>query len=188
MKILSLAIASTIALMAVAVPGLNSTPAVATPTDGTKISWVATKHPVLRVTLSPELTKTGERLLNLDLVVNGQVKQRLQAVSGKADVQNFRLGQASRANSREPLPQGIYTIGQIDQAGGLPQAMGDTFIPLSPQFSTGRSGLGIHRDADRPVGPGTIGCLALLNQRDIATVASFVTTYNVRTLIVDYGL
>ncbi|HEY9616700.1 MAG TPA: hypothetical protein V6C64_07665, partial [Microcoleaceae cyanobacterium] len=99
-----------------------------------------------------------------------------------------RLGQASKANSREPLPQGIYTLGQIDRASGLPLAMGDTFIPLAPQFSSNRSGLGIHRDADRSVGPGTIGCLALLTQQDIDTVASFVTTYNVQTLIVDYGL
>lgn len=188
MKILSLAIASTIALIAAAIPSLNPTPAAANPADGTKISWVATKQPLLRVTLSPRLTETGERLLNLDLVVNGQVQQRLQAVSGKADVQNFRLGQVSRANSREPLPQGIYVLGQVDRAGGLPQAMGDTFIPLAPQFSTGRSGLGIHRDADRPVGPGTIGCLALLTQDDIDTVASFVSAYHVRTLIVDYGL
>lgn len=188
MKLPSLAIASTIALLAVAVPTFNPAPAAANPAAGTKISWVATKHPLLRVTLSPEQTETGERLLNLDLVVNGQVKQRLQAVSGKADVQNFRIGQFSRANSREPLPQGIYALGQVDRAGGLPRAMGDTFIPLAPQFSTGRSGLGIHQDADRPVGPGTIGCLALLTQADIDTVARFVSAYNVRTLIVDYGL
>ncbi|MGI0485611.1 hypothetical protein ACN4EK_09265 [Pantanalinema rosaneae CENA516] len=188
MKTLSLAIAATIALMAAAVSTLNPDPAAAMPLEDTRISWVATKHPVLRVTLSSDLTETGERLLNLDLVVNGQVKQRLQAVSGKADVQHFRLGQASRANSREPLPQGMYTIGQVDRAGGLPQAMGDTFIPLAPQFATGRSGLGIHLDADRPIGPGTIGCLALLTQADIDTVARFVSGYNVRTLIVDYGL
>lgn len=163
--------------------------------QATKQAWVAPKNivseaAVLRLTPTKQKTATGERLLNLDLIINGKVVQQIQAVSGKPDVQNFRLGQNSKAGSREPLPQGIYRIGTVDRGAGLPFAMGDTFIPVTPLFATARSGIGIHRDADRhlPGGAGTIGCLGILNQQGIRDVAHFVTTYRPKTLIVDYGL
>ncbi len=68
--------------------------------------------------------------------------------------------------------------------------MGDIFIPVTPLFATARSGIGIHRDADRHIqgGSGTIGCLGILSTKDVETVAKFVTTYRVKTLVVDYGL
>ncbi len=156
----------------------------------TKLSWVQPQAASLRVTLSSKFTETGERILNVDLVSEGQVLERFQAVSGKPRKQAFRVGSESKAGSREPLPQGIYAIGQVDRGTGLPFAMGKTFIPVTPQFSTSRSGIGIHRDADRmiPGGSGTIGCLGLLNQTEIETLADFVSSHNVKTLIVDYGL
>ncbi|MBM0742005.1 hypothetical protein JOY44_10265 [Phormidium sp. CLA17] len=159
-------------------------------TTHTKLSWVQPQAASLHVTLSSKFTNTGERILNVDLVREGEVVKRLQAVSGKPQKQAFRVGSESRSGSREPLPQGIYAIGQIDRGVGLPLAMGNTFIPVTPQFSTSRSGIGIHRDADRmiPGGSGTIGCLGLLNQTGIETVAEFISIYNVKTLIVDYGL
>ncbi len=156
----------------------------------TKLSWVPPQVAALRVTLSSKFTETGERILNVDLVRDGEVLERFQAVSGKPQKQAFRVGNASKAGSREPLPQGLYAIGQVDRGAGLPFAMGKTFIPVTPQFSTSRSGIGIHRDADRmiPGGSGTIGCLGLLNQTEIETLADFVSSHNVKTLIVDYGL
>ena len=156
----------------------------------TKLSWVQPQAASLRVTLSSKFTETGERILNVDLVSEGQVLERFQAVSGKPRKQAFRVGSESKAGSREPLPQGLYAIGQVDRGTGLPFAMGKTFIPVTPQFSTSRSGIGIHRDADRMIsgGSGTIGCLGLLNQTEIETLADFVSSHNVKTLIVDYGL
>jgi len=154
-----------------------------------KLSYVMPKETVLRLTLSPRFTATGERILTLALVRNGQVLHTLQAVSGKADVQYFRTGQQSRSGSREPLPQGVYRVGSVDRSGGLPAAMGDTFIPLTPLFATNRNGIGIHHDADRAIGgAGTIGCLGLLEKRSVQTVAQFVSQYQVKKLIVDYGL
>ena len=165
-------------------------PAIAQISTNTKLSWVTPKDANLRLTLTPKFTSTGERILNLELRLNGKAIERVQAVSGKPDVQHFRTGQNSKAGSREPLPQGVYRVGSVDRNGGLPYAMGDTFIPVVPLFATSRSGIGIHRDADRHVqgGSGTIGCLGILSANDVERVASFVTTYRVRTLIVDYGL
>lgn len=144
----------------------------------------------LEVTLTPDRTEAGERLLNVDLVLDGQVIQRLQAISGKPDVQYFRTGRESIAGSREPLPQGIYTIGAVDQGPDLPLSLGPIFIEIFPQFATQRSALGIHLDGDRAFqqGAGTLGCLGLLSQQDIDTVTNFVTTYHPRRLVVDYGL
>lgn len=162
---------------------------VATHAPAPKLSYVMPKETALRLTPSPRFTKTGERILTLTLIRNGQVIQELPAVSGKADVQYFRTGSQSRSGSREPLPQGVYRVGGVDRAGGLPAAMGDTFIPLTPLFATNRTGIGIHHDADRATGgAGTIGCLGLLEKRGIQTVADFVSQYQVSKLIVDYGL
>lgn len=155
----------------------------------TKVSYVMPKETLLRLTLSPNFTSTGERILSLALIRDGKVIKQIQAVSGKADVQYFRLGPASKAGSREPLPQGVYRVGAVDRGTGLPAAMGTTFIPVTPLFSTNRSGIGIHHDADRNVGgAGTIGCLGILDKNSTNTVADFVTTHRVTKLVVDYGL
>lgn len=187
------AIASLLAI----ITGSLGLPAVAEtqphPTPQNQISWVAPKSAKLatmRLSLTNQFTATGERILNLEMVVDGTVLDRVQAVSGKPSVQNFRLGRDSRSGSREPLPQGVYQVGAVDRNGGLPYAMGDTFIPLTPMFATARSGIGIHRDSDRHIkgGSGTIGCLGVLTQESINKVADFVNTYPVKTLTVDYGL
>ncbi len=163
-----------------------------------QVGWVAPKTPApaapktatMRLTLTNQFTSTGERILNLELLLDGKVSDRVQAVSGKSPVQQFRTGRDSRSGSREPLPEGVYSVGAVDRAGGLPRAMGDTFIPLTPQFATARDGIGIHWDADRhvPGGAGTIGCLGVLRRDHLNRVAEFVATYRVRTLTVDYGL
>lgn len=160
------------------------------PAPNQRLSWVAPQTASLRLSLTNQFTATGERLLQLELIVDGTVIDRVQAVSGKPTVQRFRLGPDSRAGSREPLPQGTYRVGAVDRNGGLPYAMGDTFIPLTPLFATARSGIGIHRDSDRhlPGGSGTIGCLGVLTQAGIDRVADFVKSYPVTTLTVDYEL
>lgn len=145
---------------------------------------------MLYVTPSAETTPLGERILNLDLLVDGKVMQRLPAISGRPKLQALRIGRDSKRGSEEPLPQGTYRVGAVDRGPGLAKAIGNTFIPILPMFFTTRKYLGIHRDADRAEkdGAGTLGCLALLNQQDIDTVAEFVTTHRVNTLVVDYGL
>ena len=193
MKRKSVAIATGLALLTTIVaiaPTTAQTTKDVTIGNQPKVSWVAPKEATMRLTPTNKYTPTGERILHLDLLIDDQLIERVQAVSGKPGVQNFRLGQDSRAGSREPLPQGIYRVGKVDRNGGLPYAMGDTFIPLTPLFATSRSGIGIHRDSDRhiPGGSGTIGCLGVLNQAGINVIAEFVMTYRVQVLIVDYGL
>lgn len=146
--------------------------------------------PMIYVTPSAEATALGERILNVDLMLDGQMIQRLQAISGKPDAQVFRVGRDSRRGSAEPLPQGTYAIGVVDRGAGLSAAIGNTFIPITPLFQTSRRYLGIHRDADRNQkgGEGTLGCIGLLSQQDIDTIANFVTLHRASTLVVDYSL
>lgn len=146
--------------------------------------------PMIYVTPSSETTALGERILNVDLMLDGQMVQRLQAISGKPDAQIFRVGRDSRSGSAEPLPQGTYVIGAVDRGAGLSQAIGNTFIPITPLFQTSRRYLGIHRDADRDRkgGEGTLGCIGLLSQQDIDAIANFVTVYHASKLVVDYSL
>ncbi len=106
--------------------------AIAQTPNNTKLSWVTPKDASLRLTLTPKFTATGERILNLELRLDGKVIEQVQAVSGKPDVQHFRVGQDSRAGSREPLPQGIYRVGSVDRNGGLPLCHGRYFHPSYP--------------------------------------------------------
>jgi hypothetical protein len=68
----------------------------------------------------------------------------------------------------EPLPSGIYTVERRKVTGytkligkGFKDETGKGyFVPLTPHFSTTRTGIGIHPDGNVP---GTQGCIGIKN-------------------------
>lgn len=70
------------------------------------------------------------------------------------------------------LPEGKYTI-EVDRRTGQSTSLGkgyrdretglEWFVPLTPHFSTGRTGLGIHPDGNVP---GTLGCVGITSRAD----------------------
>ena len=68
----------------------------------------------------------------------------------------------------DPLPSGLYTVERRNVTGytksigkGFRDKTGKGFfVPLTPQFKTARTGLGIHPDGNVP---GTQGCIGIKN-------------------------
>lgn len=68
----------------------------------------------------------------------------------------------------QPLPDGIYTVERrnvTQYTGTIGKGFKDKtgkgfFIPLTPHFSTTRTGIGIHPDGNLP---GTKGCIGIKN-------------------------
>lgn len=90
-----------------------------------------------------------------------------------------RTGQLDGADSSVPggrgrAPNGSYTVSAVKQAAAS-NGVGEFFIPISPQFSTKRSALGIHQDIGDD---STVGCLGLVNHKDLGVVYSFIKRFN----------
>lgn len=112
--------------------------------------------------------------------------------SGLPGFQNFRVAGLSQADSHEPIPEGYYNLGPVEWANGRDNynaswktGIGATWTDCLPLMLTGRSSIGIHRDANVP---GTEGCVGLL---DIAVEQKYVAwrnKYDLKRLTVNYGL
>jgi tape measure domain-containing protein len=117
-------------------------------------------------------------------VVNsqGQIVKSFTANSGKANTQNkFGGAGSTTANSNAPLEYGTYNIGQA--TAGATAAVGKTFIPIDPQFKTARSSLGIHWDADRPVGAGSAGCIVFATEAEFKAFQAAIKANGVNSLV-----
>jgi hypothetical protein len=101
--------------------------------------------------------------------------------SGRSDRQVFKGSGQSQAGSQMPLEYGTYNIGK--ETAGLSKSVGKTFVPITPQFASQRTALGIHLDADRQLKPGTEGCLAFANQADLDAFRKSLASTGVRQLI-----
>ena len=150
------------------------------------------------------LSRTGKRdnrgleILRLQRFNNSLPMGSLNVVSGIPGRQVFRKGPASRTGSLEPLPEGLWSIGDIewannkadDYSGSWGSGLGAVWVPLAYQGpgSTEREAVGIHLDANAIVSPGSAGCVTLNNLADLKTVVAWLRAGNPRELYVDWGL
>ncbi len=114
----------------------------------------------------------------------GKLLYTFETVAGRYFTQNRNRHQAG---TEAPLPDGNYRISGHSVPGTLAE-VGGRFLPVYPQFSTGRSALGIHYDPsyNKSNGEdGTAGCIGLSSRQHFATLLSFVETYKPQLLIVD---
>lgn len=127
----------------------------------------------------------GNPLYQLNLYANGQQISSYEVVTGRSHTQNRNR---HVAGTEAPLPTGTYTIAGSIVPGTHPE-VGGRFLPIYPQFSTGRSALGIHYDPsfNQSNGEdGTAGCVALTNRQDLDEVLEFVNTYRPQILDVQF--
>lgn len=143
----------------------------------------------IRTTRSGQTDEYGNEFLNVELVENGQVVDRVQAVSGRPGRQNFRTAAQSREGSHEPLPEGTYSLGtpEFDANSFGNEALGGMWIGIDPNQSTERTALGIHVDGDRTAKPGTEGCLGFIRIEDGRKVSDWIEG-GANQMVVDYGL
>lgn len=106
----------------------------------------------------------------LALYDNGKLVATIPATTGQETTQN-----RSRdvAGNFAPLPKGEYTVGGVIKGDGNPEIMNNKFIPITPNFTTNRSALGIHGDTSRDGTHGCIGFLPENYQQNMATLAEF---------------
>jgi lysozyme len=151
------------------------------------------------------LTKTSQKdsynavVLLLQYFKKRQLQDSLHCCSGQPSKQNFRKAKESLAGSGEPLPEGLWRIGDIQWANGLDNYAGRTFsdglgpvtIPLdfvSPG-TTQRSAIEMHLDWNRSKGyPGTVGCIGFYRVEDYKKLVSWLRDTDPRNLFVDWKL
>ena len=130
----------------------------------------------------------------------GQVLAKLPVISGAPNHQYFRVPEdpASYTGNLEPLPQGHYTIGDIQWAGGKDNytavhahsgnGLGPIFVPLIKNFIDDRDAFGFHMDWNRESAPGSAGCVCPGTLDDLQTLVALLRRYDPRDLFVDWGI
>lgn len=130
------------------------------------------------------LPHTGDPIWDLRLQIPGEPERHFEAVSGRADRQGANRDQMG---SEAPLPVGRYSLGAVEPLGRSgPRELGPIWIGIEPRFPTGRRVLGIHLDpsADRNWNSGTSGCIGLIREGDMRTLAALVRRSGTSTLVV----
>jgi lysozyme len=92
----------------------------------------------------------------------------------------------------EPIPQGVYTIGEIDFAASNNdytashgQGLGPVWVPITATFSDDRGAFGFHLDAGAQ---GTAGCVGFYNVDELRDFVSVLRTTGANKLDVNWGL
>lgn len=121
-----------------------------------------------------------------------KVAGKVTVTSGRADTQVFRRASESLADTREPAPEGYYSLGARKPGVGV--ATGEWFYPIEFDLarttlsSNPRTDLGFHLDGDRATAPGTVGCLAFPSQSDLSSFTGWLASSSPTEVVIDYGL
>jgi lysozyme len=150
------------------------------------------------------LTKTSVKepsgcfRLKLEHIKNGQSTDSIMTVSGQPKHQFFRKGKDSISKSFEPLPEGKWSIGKIEWAGGKDvyngkvwqSGIGPAKIRLEylPAGGTDRQNIEIHIDWNKTTLPGTAGCIGVSSVSDYKKLVVWLRDTDPKDLYVDWGL
>lgn len=153
----------------------------------------------LRLTRTNSRDKFGLTILHLDYIKDGEPQGTLKVCSGAPGRQAFRTAIDSQPLSSEPLPEGLWTIHNIEWCDGRDNYNGAIFQsglgPVSTPItyrgpgSTRRSAIEIHLDWNKDHGaPGTAGCIGVHSIGDYKTLVAWLRDTDPRDLFVDWGL
>lgn len=139
------------------------------------------------------VVRTGKRdnynleLLNVLLVDStGTVKGSVNASSGYGVNQNFAGPGQTTAGSGDPCEEGLYNLGA--EIPGASSGVGAIFIPMTPTFSTARSAIGLHLDANRSTAPGSAGCVTPHTLAEFSKVRGWIRDNNITTIRCYWGI
>ena len=138
----------------------------------------------LRLVKSSNSNSLDNPLYTLEAYSEGKLMHSFNAVTGRAYTQTRNRDQSG---TEAPLPDGKYSVSSTTITGASAE-VGEIFLPVYPQFQTGRSALGIHYDPsfNKSNGEdGTAGCIALTNKKNRDAINQFVASHKPQLLIVD---
>lgn len=159
-----------------------------------------------RLTRTSDVDHAGLVLLKLDFVTQNGVGDSMTVYSGNPDNQNFLLYTDFRSVPRsfQPIPQNRYTIGDIEFAGGIDNftinwpepdgnagptsGLGPVWVGLTAQRPDDRGDFGFHLDNNKTVSPGSAGCVCVETKTALRKLVKLFREYNLRLLVVDWGL
>lgn len=133
-------------------------------------------------------------LLHLQLKIGTEI---FNVASGAKNCQVLRKPSDPRSvpGNREPIPQGIYTIGDIEWADGKDNynasfgpGLGPVWVALTARFSDDRSAFGFHLDDNIDWAPGSAGCVVFPNKDQLAFLVAALRKYDPKILEVNWGL
>ena len=155
-----------------------------------------------RLTRTFKVDADGLQLLLLEFISpQGNTLDSLDnVISGAPGRQTFRLPDDPRSfpGNLEPIPQGRYTIGDIQWAGGKDNykiahthptnGIGPVFVPFIKTFPDDRDAFGFHVDWNASTSPGSAGCVCVKTISDLQKLVSLLRLYDPRDLYVDWEL
>ncbi len=167
----------------------GGSPGVSNPTKG---------NYYLKLTRTYQKESNGLEDLNLALMQGNQIVDKVTAVSGQPGKQYFRKAGDSISGSMEPLPEGKWSLGNVEWAGSgkgsysgsWGEGLGPVWVSVNPEMYTKRSDIGIHWDYNASYSPGTSGCIGIINKSDLQKVVSWFdnSLTSPKETIVDWGL
>ena len=167
----------------------GGSPGVSNPTKGSYY---------LKLTRTYRKESNGLEDLNLALMQGNQIVDKVTAVSGQPGKQYFRKAGDSISGSMEPLPEGKWSLGNVEWAGSgkgsysgsWGEGLGPVWVSVNPEMYTKRSDIGIHWDYNASYSPGTSGCIGITNKGDLQKVVSWFDNSLTapKETIVDWGL
>lgn len=159
-------------------------------------------HAYCRLTRTVSVDSNGLQILLLEFISGqGNVVDKLEnIISGAPGHQIFRLPEDpdSFPGNLEPIPQGRYTIGDIQWAGGKDNytiahahptnGLGLVFVPFIKTFVDDRDAFGFHVDWNASTSPGSAGCVCVKTISELQKLVALLRLYDPRDLYVDWDL
>ena len=128
----------------------------------------------------------GFRIFRLTLTNNGRAVDAIDVLSGNSltQTENFIRPEQDYSGSGRCLPEGVYSVGHVEDSQLLPAApswgegIGRYWMSLEvlPRYaSNNRSAFGIHADDNASYSPGSSGCVCPLDTKDLKTILKWMS-------------
>jgi hypothetical protein len=150
--------------------------------------------PYLLHTFTGKYDQFGFKCFLLEFVNNGKAVDRLHVISGSPTAQRRQLPHPKEdySKSGNPLPEGIYKVGEIIQMCAPEKGVGCIKIPLdvlSDFRVNNRSEFLIHEDFNAKMGAiGSLGCIVTYTKMDMDRIVSWCSQKaRPQVLVADYG-
>lgn len=154
-------------------------------------------EPFLSLSDTGDREPNGLRILALDLHdATGKIVQTWHVNSGQAYNQELQTDAKRQSGDMSPIPEHVYTLGQLEFAGGKfdwqgswGTGIGDLWCAINPVGGTGSTAaLGFHLDDNRPTSPGSAGCVVFRTKVDAETWVVAMRKHDPARLYVNWGL